>query len=414
MISEAKITFVSRSDSEGGAAIATSRLFSVIRRDYPNAEMLCATRLNETPKVRGLHPNRALKSWLRLANEVNAPRYVLNPSSKAAQFTRNRVPINFTIKTEIKKSSLVHLHWTSMGTLPENWLTGSSVPIVWTLHDMWPLTGGCHYSGSCRRYEAGCGNCPLLRPAKGPDLSARHLEKRIRIFAGRQLHLVAPSMWLANKARISLVFRNRPITVIPNGVDSEIFCGEPPAKARQELGFPTDRPVLLMGSESLSDKRKGTDLVWAALSAIDRKITVAVFGGGSIPRISNPNIEVLSFGFVKDAKQLARLYSAADVFCCASREDNLPNTAVEAVVSGTPVVGFNSGGLPEVVTNGVSGIITDLQSPESLLSSINIVLDSAQHRFSRGAIRELGVSRFGIQAIAQRYKKIYSNLLARS
>ncbi|HEX5106436.1 MAG TPA: glycosyltransferase, partial [Pirellulaceae bacterium] len=250
----------------------------------------------------------------------------------------------------------------------------------------------------------------------GPrDLAQRSFQIKREALAGRRLHVVAPSVWLADQARQSHLLGNAAsIRVIPYGLDTVQFSPTEKALARQQLGLPQDRFVIGFGATSLTQHRKGMTPLLAALAQLERKsdIVCVAFGGGGLPW-SGELPEIHSVGFLRDPGKLALVYSAADVFALPSLEDNLPQTGLEALACGTPVVGFATGGIPDFVHPGETGLLARRGDAGDLAAQIQRLRDRADERVAMGSRgRRLVLERFSSEREASQYIALYGELRA--
>lgn len=260
-------------------------------------------------------------------------------------------------------SDVVHLHWAS-GAINYDEMAEivRDKPVVWTFHDMNPITGGCHYSEGCEGYQNECRDCPLLSGAS--DLAHRAWRRKRDAYAQiKSLDVIAPSDWLADCTRSSSLLGDRAVHVLPNIFPSDSFEQTNRIVARQKLGLPLDKKLFVFGADSLNNKRKGGDILAESLKHLHAmqidgepgtKDVEGIFFGASTLELDVP---VHAMGYVSDPVRLALIYSAADVFAFPSREDNAPQTVIEALMSGTPVVGFGVGNLPETVVHEDTGYL---------------------------------------------------------
>ena len=312
---------------------------------------------------------------------------------------------------------VVNLHWVSGLLDYERFLPAvcAKIPVVWTLHDMNPLTGGCHYDDDCGRHFRGCGMCPQLCLPGPTDLSAKVWQRKKRIFdalPADRLTIVSPSRWLAEQARSSPLLSRFETLVIPCGLDLSVFAPLGRDLCRAALGIPMDRKVLLFVAQSTAIRRKGFALLRDLLRQMpnDRVFLLSVGAGDA--RI-NADIPSLALGSVENDRLLALAYGAADLFVIPSLQDNLPNTVVEAMACGTPVAGFAVGGVPELVRPGETGALARRGDVAALASVIHQLLDDEPTRqaISRNC-RRIALQEYSQPIQAARYATLYTRLCA--
>ncbi|ACB49866.1 probable glycosyl transferase, group 1 [Crocosphaera subtropica ATCC 51142] len=325
---------------------------------------------------------------------------------------------------EVQEADIIQLHWVAMFQSPQTVKQLSSLgkPMVWTLHDMWAFTGGCHYAAGCEGYQSSCENCPQLKEDTF-GLAQAILQDKLDILSGLNLTIVTPSHWLADCVRKSALFKHQRIEVIPNGIETDIFIPIPKAKAKESLGIKPNTFTLLIGADNGNEKRKGFEEMLKALSVCleDEKFSQAVqqeqvkllcFG---LPNdeLNSLDIPVVSLGQINSDEKLAEVYSSADIFVLPSLEDNLPNTMLESMSCGTPVIGFEVGGLPDVVKENVTGNLVPLENSSALAQVILSYFRSPQKVEDIGKnCRQLLEENYSLSVQAQAYLKLYQDLLA--
>jgi glycosyltransferase involved in cell wall biosynthesis len=395
----------------GGAARAAHRVFLGIRRRYPGSRYLTLLRDSEDPTVIGLPRSSvrgAIAQHLTRLDQLPLRRY---GDRSGAIFTPARYPNPLRIRLSRFAPRIVHLHWIARGLVSIEELAALKAPIVWTLHDAWAFTGGCHYTATCERYTDRCGSCPDLRTDEEHDLSRRIMDRKAQAFAKLDITVVTPSHWLAKKVARSTLFKGRRIEVIPNGLDTDAFKPIPREVARDYLSVGGDQLVLLFGAETLTDPRKGGDLLVEALAQVRRPCTLLTFGRGAMPANIGPDVTVRSLGSLSDTASLVMAYSAADAFICPSREDNLPNTVAEALSCGAPCIAFNVNGLPEMIQHQCTGWLAKPFEPVDLADGILwIVAQSDQHAV-RAAARTKALADYSLEVMTERYCSLYADLL---
>jgi glycosyltransferase involved in cell wall biosynthesis len=272
---------------------------------------------------------------------------------------------------------------------------------------MWAFTGGCHYNGDCERYLSGCGQCPMLKPKVGPDLSARHFARKQTAYAALQskLQLATPSHWLRELALQSPLAGRFACAVVPNPIDTQAFRPQPQAALRQKWGLPEHGPLVLFAAFAIQDPRKGAHLLGPALAQLKDRwpgMQLVTVGKDSL---SLPNIPVREMGYIANMADMAALYAACDATIVPSLQDNLPNVVLESLACGTPVAAFNIGGLPDMVIDGQTGFLAQETTPTALAQALDALLTHA-HAL-RPQARAFAEAAFSEQAVASAYLRLY-------
>lgn len=412
----------------GGAGKAAYRLNLGLRKAGVDSKLIVLTKTNEDSSVyvipdnysetRELINNRLVHSekinqlwgkWIFSLKE-NYP----NRPKGLEIFTTNESVVDLSKIKEIQEADIINLHWLA-GMLSFNEATQklfAEKKIVWTLHDMNPFTGGCHYSSGCEKFKDNCGACPQLGSQNENDLSRVIFETKKNFYSKLNIEIVTPSKWLAEEAKRSFLFGKFNVYTIPNGFPTEIFIPYPKKIVRENLNIDVNAKVILFGA-AYSAERKGFKYLLEALQMIsgDEKVYLGVFG--NLPHVSGvtDKYEVINFGSVNDEKTLAMLYSMADVFVIPSLEDNLPNVVPEAFSCGTPVVGFNIGGIPDMISHKEDGYLAEPGNAEDLANGIVWVLNKPVD-FFKEKTRKKAVEKFSLEVQAKNYKKLYSKLIS--
>ena len=279
-----------------------------------------------------------------------------------------------------------------------------------------PFTGGCHYAHGCEGYVSACGACPQLGSSSRNDLSGQIWQRKRESFEKlepEQLCIVAPSRWLATRAAHSALLGRFPVTHISNGVDTQLFTPQDRQSARQALNIPQDAQVVLFVAQSLHKRHKGFNLLAEALYGLcDVPGLLLVTVGRGEPVVAD-HVAHLHLDRLNDDALLARVYSAADVFAIPSLQDNLPNTVLEAMSCGVPVVGFDVGGIPELVRPGVTGLLAPAGDADALGNAIGQLLhDSAQRAVMGLNCRRIAAEEYALEVQARRYGALYRKAAA--
>jgi len=312
---------------------------------------------------------------------------------------------------------IVHLHWVCGGMLPIEDLKRINKSIIWTLHDMWAFTGGCHYSDGCEHFRKACGNCPQLNRSAKNDLSRSVLNRKQKAWTGLDITIVTPSRWLAECAKESTLFAKHRIEVIHNGLDLNLFKPINKTTARQIWNLPINKKLILFGAmSSTSDHKKGFNLLYEGIKQLTAKwlgkAELIVFGASEPKNPPDFGLPVHYLGCLHDDVSLSVLYAAADVMVTPSRQDNLPNTVVESLACGTPVVTFDIGGMPDMIEHQINGYLAKPFDTSDLTVGIDWVLsDDNRHKELCIKAREKAVACFDIKEVAVQYAGLYESIV---
>lgn len=345
-------------------------------------------------------------------------------------FTRSlRIPFSIPVWGKdisnhpiLKEADIIHIHWINHAFLrPRDLskLAKLNKPITWTFHDCNACTGGCHCTMSCKNYQQKCGNCPVLKTSHAHDWSNRIWHAKYQAYKKLPFHIITPSKWMADFVRSSSLLSSRAIQVIPNTLDTSVF--KPTAKhdARKSLGIAPDKFILMSGSmPSKQDLHKGVPYLIDAIPLFIKRhgvdadqVELLVFGNRDKKDSPVFGIKTTFLGVISDDVQLALCYSAADVFLAPSLEDNLPNTVMESLACGTPVVAFTAGGIPEMVTHQHNGYLAQYKSSTDLAAGINWVHKHPQKELLHQQARKTVEDHFSEKIIAHTHIELYQRLL---
>lgn len=406
-------------DSRGGAAIATYRLHRGLRSIGVDSHLMVLNKNTDDPTVIGPEPQSRLKraiAYIYTRREVRFTNLCYAREKKL--FSPARCPDNLVNRVEALNPDIVQLFWVNAGFMKIESLRQFKKPIVWTLHDMWPFTGGCHYDDECGRFRQSCGKCPILGSVSDHDLSRYVWERKQKSWSEVPIVVVATSHWLAEMARSSSLFKDQRIEVIPNGIDTDKYKPLEKRAAREACGLPQDRHLVLFSAFNVTtDKRKGNQFLVPALQKMAQagwgKNTELMVIGASAP--DNPpdlGMKVHYMGHMHDEISQVLLYSAADVTVAPSMQENLSNTVMESLSCGTPVVAFNIGGMPDMIDHRYSGYLARPFESDDLAAGMMWVLENqARHDMLAQRARESVVERFALKMVANRYLALYQSIL---
>ena len=286
------------------------------------------------------------------------------------------------------------------------------------MHDQWPYTGICHYTGGCNKYMDTCSFCPMLESPKKHDLSYKIFRKKKNIYDSDTVTLVGCSKWIAGGAKKSKLCHKAKIVPIPNPIDITIYKKQDKIEARKSFNLPLDKKLILFGACKVTDKRKGFDHMKASCDILSNQkifskeeIAIVVFGGkaNEIEALLSYNIH--NIGYINDEQMMINLYNAVDIFLIPSLEDNLPNTIMEAMSCGTPCVGFHTGGIPEMIDHLHNGYVAEYKSAKDLAKGIHWILKEADYTKLSDNARKKVVDNYSEDTVAMQYIELYNSLL---
>ena len=411
-----RVLHVTVSD-QGGAGAACIRLHRALRNLDIDSRVLVRRRVTDDDTVTE-SDSRWHAAWRFRLDRL--PLYLYPQKRIFAWWSVNWLRSSPRLAIGDWEPDVIHTHWIGDGFIPLPSLATPGKPVVWTMHDMWPFTGGCHYAWDCTRYKQGCGACPQLGSAQHSDLSSRAAARKVRAWSGLRAAAVSPSVWLAETARRSAILANARVEVIPYGLDGTLFKPGSRAEARRHLGVPDGERILLTGAfGAVREERKGFFLLVDALRACSsaggtEKWRLLVFGADSGPGVETTGIPVSYCGTIKSENDLPRVYQAADVFVIPSIQDNLPNTVMEALACGKPVVGFRSSGVGTMIQDGRTGWLAEPFSSESLAGALRNALDATYRDEWSVACREDFERVYAWPGPARKYVQLYEEMLGRN
>lgn len=387
-----KILILSTYERTGGAAIAAHRLMDALNKQ----QGIEATMLT-------MHKGLSFY-WERFVIFLRSGfsrrnLFAIDIANAGTDITRTKA---------FKDADVIHLHWINQGFLSLDTIgkiLRSGKRILWTMHDQWPLTAICHYSEECLLYQSRCEQCPLC-----PALARSVFSKKERIYRQGKITFIGCSEWIANLARHSTLSKGHEVLSIPNPIDTELFHPQDRDVARDQLMLPIGTPLILFACQKVTDKRKGIEfLIDAALHL--EGITIVLVGKNTeeVAELLPASVSTISMGTIHDVRQMATLYAAVDAFVTPSLQDNLPNTIMEAMACGTPCVGFNVGGIPEMIDHKVNGYVAQYCDAYDLAQGIHYVLNPDNAPTLAQSARTKVMQHYSEEVIAKKVIKILKN-----
>ena len=415
-----RVLIINTTERQGGPAIAAYRLTEALKNNGIKAKML--VRRMSMGQVTTVLAERSLANrmsmlWERLSVAIHT------------HFRRNRIyaidlghsGADITELPEFRQADVIHLHWINDGMLSlkaVDKIIASGKPIVWTLHDMWPFTGVCHYAHDCDHYTEHCHDCPQLNSRKHRDTAYKVFDRKAALLQGARIQFVACSHWLGNMARNSRLLSGQKIHCIPNAVNTNLFRPRNKQQARQTLELPHDKRLVLFSSHTFTDERKGFHYLKQALRHLvhehpewkDKLGLVLIGKNMEATHYRDLPISTYPLSYIAGEKDLVDIYNAVDLLAIPSLQDNLPNTVVEAMACGIPCIGFNVGGIPEMIDHLHNGYIAEYKNVDDLANGIHWLLTEGEYELlSREAARK-AINTYGESSVAMKYISIYNRI----
>lgn len=409
-----KIAMVNHSDINGGAARAAWRIHHALRQSRVDSIMYVNQATSGDWSVSG-PIGKVNKLLLNVQPRIGALATRLLKTGNPIMHSPAMFPSLWSKKLDLLDVDIAHLHWINYEMMAILDIARISKPIVWTLHDMWAFCGAEHYTEDFRwRDGYKTNNRPTYE--SGFDLNRWTWQRKLKAWK-KPMHIVTPSRWLAECARQSVLMQDWPISVIPNALDVDSWQPVEKKLARQLMNLPTDCPLLAFGAMGGGqDPRKGMDLLLKALDHLRgqfQDLQLVVFGQNAPRELPDLGFPIHYTGHLHDDLSLRVLYSAADAMVVPSRQEAFGQTASEAHACGTPVIAFDTCGLPDIVTHQETGWLAKAFDTEDLARGIQWVLsDATRHADLSLQAREDAEARFSYPVVANQYKNIYCQVLS--
>ena len=417
-----KVLSVCTSDSSGGAARAAYRTHLAVHQFGIDSRMFVKDKKTSDERVISLNsfiPHSVMYrvfDWMRNKAKNKWQQFQWKPYLGKGPFFMSDLR-STDICGALRKIDydVLHLHWInlrflSLKELPKN------KPIVWTLHDSWPFCGVCHLPMDCLAYRDGCGCCPALGSVNPKDLSHRVWDSKRKIYRDLDLHIVAPSTWLAECVRQSSLLGGSDIRVIPNCLDTDAFCPGSREVACRRLGLnPQKRHILFGAMNAVEDKNKGFDYLEEALTRMGPLMSedtdLVAFGTNSVIPEEIGGLKVKSLGHLNNVVDVVTAYQAADVTVIPSLSENLSYTVMESLSCGIPAVAFNIGGNGDLIDHQVNGYLAINRDIEDLSKGIIWCLDNNKDGILSRNARKKVLENYTPEVVGRQYAELYSSLL---
>lgn len=414
-----KVVHLSTSDKSGGAAIAAYRLNEAMRIHHIDSKMLVYQKGNDDENVisvigKFLRKRYLLHFYLSLAFKrliLKAPFAFSFGFRGLSHVSKHKL---------LLEADIIYIHFVNCGFLSlseMNAILSLGKPVIFFMHDMWLLTGGCHHSFECIKYTSHCHDCPNIDRKLWKNIVVYNFKERKRkICLHRNVHVVAPSLWLANCAKNSALFNEIGVDCIPNLLDTTIFKLTDKEKARDYFKFPLNKKLILFGADGGSKNRyKGWQYLKEALRKIsDLDVEIVVFGNKLDDNaVAEIPFTVHSVGHVADINSMVALYNAVDVFVTPSLAEAFGQTVFEAQACGTLVVGFDVGGIPDLIKHLNTGYLAKYMDSNDLALGIEWALQYKDDKKMIERMRNYVIDNFSYEVVVRKHLNLIHGLICK-
>lgn len=407
-----KIAHINISVKNGGAANAVTRLHkSLLMSGIQSVVFAQNISLLDAPNViSGSFLERKIFSNIRY---VIVRRKIGKYNKKRGLFSTDAGASNLVKSANFADFDAIYIHWINHGMMNVKSLEGIlklNRPVFWVCHDMWPVTGGCHHSFECEKYKTHCGACPSLYSNKEKDISYKLFEKKEKVFKKYpNLQFIAISDFMNDVISSSKLAKEHYIHKISNAIDTELFKPYNKAECRNKFGLPTNKKLLLFGADmGTRNPYKGWDSAKKAIELLYQDIgdsfELVVFGASKMANAHNDlHVKVNYMGNIDDELDMAKLYSAVDIYINPSIAESLSYTTMEAVACGCVCVAFNVGGIPTIIDHLQNGYLATLANIEELVMGVKWGMERCDDdEFSQNCHNTI-VGKFDLKTIAEKH-----------
>ena len=406
-----KILIISATDIQGGAGKAAYRLHKSLLQANIDSTMLVQRKKSLDHSVIG--PSSKIQKLIsKLRPSIDNLLVKLYMRRTGTMFSVLWLPFS-SIVSKINKINpdIVHIHWIGSGVLNLNDIAKIKAPIVWSLHDMWLFTGGCHYDEGCSRFTKNCGNCKVLSSKEDNDLSRKVFNNKTRVFSKiDRMYVVAISRWIYDCSRKSSLLKSRKHFILPNPINTNLYVPHNKKISRERIGLPQDSKLILFAANP-NDQRKGfSNLVSAISNSKDKEIECVVLGNKN-PSITNSDFKIHYLGHINDENSIVDIYNSADILVAPSLQEAFGLIAAESMACGTPVVASNNTGLADIVDHKVNGYLVNPNDIVGLQAGIEWVLKSKNYNQLSQNARNKVMSEFDSKIVSKKYIELYEDIL---
>ena len=421
---KSKVLLVNTFDIEGGAAKAVHRIYNALKNSNFQVQYLVAHKFSHDPKIlrlNNLHGvQKVINDLLKIPKVLKTRKIFKTFKTSNSILHSIAYASNYDLVDAIKlmKPDIVHLHWIQYDFITIEKLSEIQIPIVWTIHDMWPVCGAEHYSEDFR-YKEGYHDHNRASSESGFDLNQWVWRRKLKTFSKmKNVIPVGVSNWMKEVCQESILFKNHKTEVVCNGLDINVFKPRDKTFVKEYFKIKDSKKIILFGALSFtSDHRKGFHFLLEALKILNKtpiseRYQLVLFGSDAVQKIEGLSIQQTSLGKINHDSILSFAYSLADVMVVPSLQESFGQTAAESISCGTPVVCFDSTGLKDIVEHKVNGFRAEPNSPEDLANGILWVLENEERRIELSKkARQKAVEQFSYKILAEKYSSIYDSIL---
>ena len=408
-----RVLIVNESDIQGGAARAANRLHQALILQGINNQMLVQNKWSTENTI--ITPASKLQSLIRkISIVIERTPTILYKNHTKTFFSPSWAPFSNVVKTiNDINPDIVHLHWVNFGMIKIEDLKKIKAPIIWSLHDMWAFTGGCHYDEYCGLYQDSCGNCKVLGSVKKKDISNKIWKRKYKTYLKiPNLTIVGLSRWMKSCAQKSSLLKGFSVITLPNTIDTNFFKPQDKNSARNLLNLPINKKLILFGAGSAtSDPRKGYKELREALIKLKVNNTeFIVFGSNDKSITQDLGFKTHYLGQIRSEEKLISLYNAADVMIVPSLQENLSNIIMESLSCGTPVIGFDIGGNKDMIEHKINGYLVKPFDISDLAYGIEWIINSEDYYELCKHSREKALNEFDYTIVTKGYTRLYNEI----
>tara|TARA_Y100001980_G_C14556922_1_gene354108 strand:+ start:85518 stop:86747 length:1230 start_codon:yes stop_codon:yes gene_type:complete len=407
-----KVLILSTFGHYGGAAICAKRQYLALKKHGLDVD-LRVVQFYDDSQIRSIFPDTVFnKLRVKFFFIVERLQVLFKISHKKYlyKFSTGSTGLKLSGHTLVERADIIHLHWVNFGfvSISEIAELSKKKTVFWTQHDMWSFTGGCHYALNCEKYQNTCDDCFYL---KDSSLSNNIQTTKLNLWRKNAFNLLTTSHWLAQCAGNSIVLKNWNIHVLPTPIDTRVFKPLDKGDLKKSYYLDPDDFYILFGAVDLKDERKGFSYLVEALAILKEAIPnmhLLTFGKQADHIFDG---KVTSMGQIDSEEKLNEIYNLADVFVLPSIQDNLPNTVMEAMSCGLPVVAFDCGGVSDMITHQENGFLAPNRDSKVLAEGISYFKHAEKRRIAGANAREKVEQVFSEDVLVPKYLELYNQTI---